>query len=210
MSRYDESWPAFLGLLDSNPKLASAEFTRFCLRLLEQRPPRVLSGMSADDRHDTIQDILLHCLDKDFRILRLYVDRGSPFSKWLMTVAWNVAMTRIRKTTSENSKFLSDSPINEGSDSIEHPDRRQEPTVEEREALQITEGCLSKLGESCQRLVRLAAEEFLPREIAELLKLPAAKAKKISDDLRFCRKKLLDCVVQHGVRLDFLLAAGKD
>ena len=56
----DESWPPFMGLLQTDPKQAFELFSTVAYATLQDRPPRNLAPLQKDKQEDIIQEILLH------------------------------------------------------------------------------------------------------------------------------------------------------
>jgi RNA polymerase sigma factor (sigma-70 family) len=190
-----------LDLLDKSPDEAFREFYSFAQRLLKVKPPRTLQGLSDAAAHDAIQEIILHCVEDDFRVLRKYRDRGRPFSAWFYMLAHNKSLDILRKKNREDSILSGPADSTDsGSGHIRpNPDISPEQRTRLRSAIDIVRKCMSMLGEYCRLLLQLAADEYTPREMVLVLGLPRDKAKKISDDLRECRKRLRRLTVEQGI-----------
>ena len=93
-----ETWPVFLNRLEEEPQRAFAEFFSFAQRLLEVCPPGVLTQIPPDNREDVIHDIILHCCQDDFRVLKRYADQGRPFAAWFQLVARNKILDHLRSS----------------------------------------------------------------------------------------------------------------
>jgi len=196
------NWPGFLDDIDVNADRAKDTFYRYVYLLLTTKPPRVMRGVSDDERIDLIHDIYVYCTDNDFAILRQYQDIGNPFAAWFYFVCHNrivnylkrkgkvIAFSDLSPDGSDNEKL---DPINQIQDT-----GRCSPEV--ADLLRKTNSCIRKLDAYCQALLRLAGLENKPQEIANALSQPKSEAKKISDGIRYCRKKLGKLLEQYGLK----------
>jgi RNA polymerase sigma factor (sigma-70 family) len=185
-----DSYPSFLRLLDSDPEGAFQGFYRFTHRVMIVCPPGICRDLDPGAREDLVHDLILHCCSDDFRLLRGYQDRGRPFAAWLQLVARNKVLDEWRKRSRQKSVSLH-------SDDDDRPDLDlpdQGPGADEatdrRKILGMVQKALTSLSDSCRLLIQGAAEGFKPRELVRLLGLPADSNKKVSDDLRDCRRRL--------------------
>ena len=204
----DHSWPSFLNLLDKNPDKAFREFYSFTYKLLKVKPPKGMQGMSEMESEDLIHEIVLHCVTDDFKVLHQYLDRGKPFAAWLYVLAHNMCLDYLRKRKRDIVPVSEDRhPYNPNLNrSRAELDSTPEKRARLKGVIDTVGRCISKLGEYCQLLLQLAADEYSPREIVQVLRLPADENKKISDDLRGCRKRLKKLFAEEGVDLLSLLS----
>jgi len=198
----EATWPPFLDLLDRDPDRAFRGFYSFAWRLLKVSPPKIMSSLPESDADDLIREILLHCVVDNFRILRRYTDRGKPFAAWLYIVAHNKCLDYLRRKKYSRDYIESEKesagPIHSGSPEISlDPDRK----MQLKGLIEIVRKCMATLSRKCQILLRLSADEYSPREMTAALGLPANMNKKVSDDLRECRKRLKKVLVREGVDL---------
>jgi RNA polymerase sigma factor (sigma-70 family) len=192
----DDPSPPFLNLLDSDPKRAKEQFGDFAYRLLRVCRPRYFALLSVDQQEDAIQEILLHCIEDDCRVLRCYRPQGRPFAAWFMTVASNKArdLWRARRLDREH-------PIDEVPEAA-----LRDPGPPPRDPLLLKRlmDCMSGMGEKCRVLLTLFLEDFKPAEMAEaagqLLKLEHFSNRQASDDLRYCKGRLAEAAVAVGIR----------
>lgn len=199
----DRCWPTFLTLLDSNPEEAARQFFLYAARLLKASPPRVMRSLTEDDRDDLIQIIVIHCVKNNFKVLREYTDQGKPFAAWFYPIARFRIIDYIRKCGRK--------PVTISADT--HPDgetgRRRPATGnpglsdhgDMKDTLDIVQKCMAGLDHYCRLLLRMAGDELKPSEMLRLLRWPAARAKKVSNDLRYCRRKLKNLVETQGVNI---------
>lgn len=201
MTDYDPYWPPFLDWLDRDPRRAAQEFYAYACGLMESAPPKELRALDATERFDLHHDIVVHCIADNFRVLRTYKNEGRPFAGWFYFVVRNAALDRIRRVARRPQVATGLDPDNARSADCEvaQPDVDADVVMRQRKKLEIVNDCIRKLGEQCQLLLRLAGEEFTPREIVRVLRWPADKANKVSDDLRYCRKKLVKMLTDKGI-----------
>jgi len=184
-----DSWPEFLNLLESDPKGALDGFYRLACNSIGSVPPRPVRGLSKQDFEDFFHDFVGVCCEKRFRKLRKYANRGRPFAGWLYVVAHNYALDWIAKTGRPRE-------VPGDYESEVNPDTGLSTLVDTvREAMRT-------LSEKCRLLLKLAAEEYTPKEMALAMGWSASDNAKASDDLRFCRRKLREVLTQSGVDVD--------
>ena len=201
------SWPAFLNLLSSDPDAAFADFYRFAVGTLVAVPPRLMRSLSNEDREDLTQEIIYHCVKDDFRVLRQYVDKGRPFAVWLYAVAHNFCLDYLRsKGRNPDTTSIHENANGPGLENVltdRHNDGQNRPEL--LELLTIVKKTLELVGEYCRVLLEMAADEFTPREMTLVLGMTPDQNKKVSDDLRYCRKKLKDRLAEKGIDIDSFL-----
>ena len=64
---------------------------------------------------------------------------------------------------------------------------------------------ISRLDEKCRLLLEMAADELSIKEMVRLLRLSPDQNKKVSDDLRYCRKKLKKLLGEGGIDIEAIL-----
>jgi RNA polymerase sigma factor (sigma-70 family) len=198
-----QSWPLFLDLLDENPQKAFSEFYSFARKLLTVKPPRTLQELSKPESEDMIQDIILHCVQDSFRVLRRYQDRGKPFAAWLYILAHNKCLDYLRglKREVETTSGGFEPGSKDHATLCSDPDIDPEVRTRLHSVIELVGTCVSKLGDYCELLLKCAADEYTPSEIVLVLGWPKDKNKKVSDDLRECRKRLRKMLEAQGVDL---------
>lgn len=204
---HNPSWPPFLSLLDCNPDTAFADFYRFAVRTLTTAPPRAMRGLNQDDRQDLIHDIIYHCVKDDFRVLRQYVDKGKPFAAWLYVMAHNLSVDHFRRRERDPDAVS----IHEDSEGasleniLSNQGNNDGKKSELAELIAIVKKTIARIDEYCRLLLEMAADEFTPKEMVAVLRLPPDQNKKVSDDLRYCREKLKRRLMEGGLDIGSLL-----
>lgn len=197
----DEPWPPFLNLLDDNPERAFGAFYSYARSVLKAKPPRPMFDLNDAESEDITQEIILHCVRDDFRVLRRYTDRGRPFAAWLYVLAHNKCLDYLRRRKRDadvmagHTNDFESNPDRFGADPSISPE--QESRL--RAVLRAVNGCMSRLSRYCRLLLELAADEYMPSEMALVLGWPKDMNKKISDDLRECRRRLKKMLANAGV-----------
>jgi len=201
----DLSWPPFLDLLNNDPDTAFADFYRFAVTTLTSTPPRPMRSLNQDDCQDLIHDIIYHCVKDNFRVLRQYAHRRKPFAAWLYAIAHNLCLDRLRSkgyreeaASSNITNLIEILPIRD-----ESVDKR----IGLKELIAIVRKTITQLSQYCRLLLEMAADEFTPKEIVKVLRLPADQNKKVSDDLRECRRKLKKRLGEAGIDIGALIKA---
>jgi RNA polymerase sigma factor (sigma-70 family) len=187
----DSPWPGFLDLLDKDPRSALEGLHTYSWKLFEARPPAILRRLDTADREDRIADLVLGCCQDNFCKLRKYQNIGKPFAAWLSTVLVRQVFDWLRSQRSVEE--LTDAV---GATEDEPPMALSDGIVE------CLNRCLGRLPDKCQKYLTYAAEGMKPREIAALLRLPKGENKSVSDDLRYCMKKLREDLLKEGVLPD--------
>ncbi len=196
-----EPWPSFLNYLDADPMRAGREFCEFALKFFTAINPRFLHSFNSSERSDAKQEICLHCISDDFRVLRQYrlINRG--FGSWFYVIAHNKAMDLLRKS-GRTVKVLESSSKSAGqSAATTEPALNPHGALVSMDRLRVVVSVIRKMDEYCQLLLRMGADELTPIEMTRILRWRLDKAKKISDDLRYCREKLRGLLRQVGVDL---------
>lgn len=199
----DPALPEFISTLDRDQQCAAEQFTRWALRMLAVSPPRKLYAIPEDARLDLIQEIILHCIDNNLRVLRQYRDNGRPFAAWFYFIARNKIVDHLRRQNSVIRTLSSQAVVDKRH--AYNPVKKDETIPEIINTLRITNKCIAQLGQRCRLLLRLASDELLPREMARVLRMSKDKGKKISNDLNYCRRKLAELLKSKGVSLDEIL-----
>jgi hypothetical protein len=200
---FEEQSPEFLDSLDGNPRLAFAEFYRFAVGLLTVNPPAPLRAVPTNDRIDVVHDLVLHCCQDDFRVLRRFDPERARFAVWFCCVARNFVTDRLR---AKSQRPANPSP-QEPDDALRRLRTRDAPAdrrIWAEEVLQAVATALHQLGDVCQILLRGAAQGLRPNELTSLLRWPPEWNKKASDDLRSCRTRLRRALLAAGFDLDDL------
>ena len=198
------AWPDFLDELDTHPQRAAEAFYRFTFRLIQVAPPRVLNQLDQGDRDDLVQDVVVYCIRDDFRVLRTYKDVGKPFAAWLFFMIRNRVLDRLKSRSRKDRTIVrdrsesspeglerSDAEVPRGADSSDR--------ASFTEVLGVVRRLMQSLDEHCRLLLRMAGDELTPREMTRLLGWPPERSKKVSDDLRYCRKKLFSLLAEKGI-----------
>ena len=184
----DTPWPGFLDYIDREPRKALEGLHVFAWKLFETRPPSILRGLDRSDRQDRIADLVYSCARDGFRKLRTYRNAGRPFSGWLTTVLVNQVLDGLRSRR----------PSEELTESLGGPDE-DPPVILSNWLQERLKRCFDRMSERCQLYLACLADGLRPREIAELLQLPPSDNKSISDDLRYCLRRLREMLLQEGV-----------
>ncbi len=193
----DPSWPRFLNDLYRDPQAAMSGFYEIASRQLRHETPRPLRYIPAAMQGDAISDFFLHCFRDDLRVLKLYVNKGRAYAGWLHLVATNYFLDWIRRNLNPRYSFTEFEEAGEGIPRA----RVQSNSQENRELLERVQQAIGKLGENCRLLLELAAEEFEIKEIVTILRYPKEANIKVSNDLRYCRKKLIFELQKLGISL---------
>jgi RNA polymerase sigma factor (sigma-70 family) len=201
------SWPAFLDLLDSDADHAFEQFYRLAIEALTTIPPRPMRGLSGEDRQDLMHDVIYHCVADGFRVLRQYRDRGKPFVAWLYAIAHNKALDYIRSRRFRTQTVsIHEDPDGRGLENVlADPSSSSGTRIELADLLDAVRAAMKQMGRYCRVLLEMAADEFTPREMVIVLRLPADQNKKVSDDLRYCREKLRKRLAATGIDIGALV-----
>lgn len=186
-------YPEFLRSLDSDPDGSKSRFYAFARAVYTTKPPRILLSLPDDEREDVFQDLCVKCLQDDCKVLRSYVDRSIPFSALLLLMMHRFAINKIRARIDAISLVSGDivaEPID--------PDWAR--------TMQGVEKCLGVMTEVDRVILRLLAEQYTPKEIADEL-AGAVKNRKASiyEQIDTARRRLAKCVEGQGISLDDIL-----
>jgi RNA polymerase sigma factor (sigma-70 family) len=182
--------PPFLALLDSDPPRAWREFYDFAWRYLRAKKPYRFNDLDPPTCENLISETLLTCGANNFEALRRYVPQGLPFGVYLARIANNKAIDLIRRRIVEENLVRSEPDRAVGS-----PER----DYRYRALLEVVEECMLELRPECRILLRAAAEEFKPREIARIIGVPYADNKQVADRLAACREALKRQLRKRGI-----------
>lgn len=154
--------------------------------------PQFLRYFHPQEQEDIKQEICLHFIDNNLRVLRQYQPMDRDFGAWFYVTAHNKVRDILRKgkrqvSTSELTNDEREVPKSGSLTESAHPDSVHDV----RGLLQTVNRLIKSMDKYCQLLIRMSGNEFKPAEMARILRWPKAKAKKISDDLSYCREKLL-------------------
>lgn len=198
-----DSYPFFLGLLDTDPEEAAACFHEFVWKVLRSNPPPRFRGLPRQDQEDIIADLVYHWIDDDFRVLRNYKDKGRPFAGYVAVAANNRALDRWRRFQGEKRAGpIHDDREDTGAEILDLPAPGPDPGVEVEsvQLLQMVASCMGNLSERCQLLLQGAGDGLKPKDLAVLLGWPVDWNKKAHDALRECRRSLQRCLEKnHGL-----------
>ena len=202
----DNTWPQFLDQLHADPESAAKNLYNYTIGYLRECPPRIYASIPEDHRPDLAHDVVVHCIKDDFRVLRQYVNRGKPFAAWFYFIVRNTIMDALRKA-GRNPETVDLQPDDVGAKHRANPGPSSsdvEKQAEFREMLDAVYECMKEIDDYCRLLLRMAADEYLPREMVRVLRWSADKAKKVSNDLGYCRKKLEALLIERDISIDFL------
>jgi DNA-directed RNA polymerase specialized sigma24 family protein len=196
----DPSWPKFMDLLDSDPEAAITLFGHYVLDRLAANPPRIINTYDPCDHPGLINEVYLHCIKDDFRVLRRYMNQGKLFEAWLHSTAHHKIFDMARKDglIGERKLVYVDPLESDKTDGMrQHEGEGLSDSL--RDLLQKVKDTMAKLDEYCQLLLRMAADGYKIREMVVTLGLPPGEGKKLSDRLRYCRKKLKKLLIRDGI-----------
>ena len=188
------AWPPFLDLLDTDTQAAWEGFYRFAMGLLQTKPPPIVASMHSEERERFLQEFLNVMIRNNFARLRKYADTGHSFAAWLYRAVKNAAVDWFRQQQRDPDPESTGTVQTDQADPVDS-NRRTEMIS----TLDVTIKAMRRLGEYCQMLLEMAADEMTPIDILLLLGLPADQNKKISDDIRQCRRKLKQILGDDGV-----------
>lgn len=152
--------------------------------------------MDEVNRQDAVEEVIIHCVADDCRVLKACKESGAGFTGWFYRVAKNKTLDFIR---SKRFRPTADDELEKVANLSGGMPATQEKAHEQMKIVEIVWKRLSELGEKCQMLIRLAAEEYSPQEMTMALGLPDTANRKVSDDLRYCRKKLKELLAKDGI-----------
>jgi DNA-directed RNA polymerase specialized sigma24 family protein len=203
----DSMWPNFLNKLDSNPDTAFREFYKLAYYVYNTTPPIPLRNLPSEESEELKDDIIYHCVKDNFRVLRLYQSKGKPFAAWFYTLASNKCRDYLRKKGRQPETVPIDSnPDNLSlADILHNKNENSEYKIDFADFISITKKAISQLEEYCKLLLEMAADEFTPKEMVLVLRLPKDQNKKVSDDLRECRRRLTNLLAQDGYDIKSLI-----
>lgn len=197
----DQSWPAFLDRLDTDPRTAFRDFYSFAWRLLKSHPPAAMRSLLPADREEMISEVILHCWQNDCRVLRTYRDRHIPFSHWFLMVARRKTLDHIRarERRGATDPDRPHAPMPGEPGPLIDPAPLADEHAIARQNLESAQRCIMRMGRNCQLLLQGSALGLRPREMTQLLGWPRDWGKKVSDSLRYCRGKLRELLQREGV-----------
>lgn len=94
---FNDSFPRFLELLETDPGTAVSEFAGMARRWLVAHPSPSMQAVSASERDNVVEETIERCLRKEAEPLRNYADHGVPFGDWLSRVAEDTCAKRTRR-----------------------------------------------------------------------------------------------------------------
>ena len=163
----------------------------FLVKLLESRTPTILRSQSHEWRQDFYHDLLIHCCDDNFARLRRYQDRKRAFRGWLLTVAVNFAIEKLKRP----KETLVEDPEIFGRG---EPDNLRDVFKDQK-----VRDCLDAIGDPCAALLLAwAVNEMSLDELRILLGYSPGNAseKKAWDQIhKKCKPKLVKCLKKKGI-----------
>lgn len=196
----NDPWPSFFDFIDSNPRKSGDAFCAEALKYMDQCQPYFLRMFPPEEWSDVKHEICLHFIDNNLRVLRKYRRSEKGFGAWFYVTAYNRArdVLRQRKRNSRASEWSGRAQADDppGGETVVIP---VSPSQEARGELSKVLQVIKSMDQYCQLLLRFGAQEFKPQEIARALSWPVHKAKKISDDLSYCREKLVRLLNDGGI-----------
>jgi len=200
--------PEFLSLLSCDPNRAFAEFYVFAKKVLQTAPPPVLGAFPAADQEFEINGVIYFCVENDFQILRKYTDQGNSFASWFYRVAYRWLLSRLRRRNNINDKLIPLETDSEGlnlESVLPDPKHGADTQLEFNNLRAIVQEAIAQMDDDCQNLLGMAAKQMKPKEMAQIRKCPGETNKSISDNLRYCRKKLERILLASGLNIHELL-----
>ena len=183
----------------SDPERRMADLEHYAHEFFRLCNPRLMQRLPPEDQRDLQRDIILHFIADNFRVLRQFRQTGANFDAWFCTVCLN-QMKDFLKKRNRYRQVVFDDP--DGAAQLAAHDRTQqnpeEATHRRRLVAEVSRG-IGLLDRYCRLLIRLGGEEFKPREIVRVLRWPQEKAKKVSDDLAYCKEKLRKLLAERGI-----------
>lgn len=206
MASGNPNWPEFLDWLDSDPQPAMSALYARIGRFLEVCPPREVRSLSGEDRADLKQTVLLQLVEDDFRVLRGYKDIGRPFDGWLYFVIRSRAYDMIRGKTPTLGDATGDNAKGQSPAISDHSKRDllASDELESAEVIDLVNRCIAEFDSYGQLLLKLGAEEYTPQEMVVVLRrlgFSDLDNVKVSNDLRYRRRKLTQMLEEHGVQI---------
>lgn len=182
---------------DSDPERRMAAFEAYARWFFRENPLWLTRHLTADEWADLQRSIILHCVTDNFRALKQFRSAGGNFDAWFCTVCMNQIRDHLKSRNRYREVIqLLPEPAGE-SDAVSGHD--PEETARLRRLTGEVNRGIAELDRYCRVLVRLAGEEFRPREMVRVLRWPPAKAKKVSDDLKYCKEKLRKWLAERGI-----------
>lgn len=199
MSRHPAS-PWFADGSDSDPQRRMVDVERFAQEFFRSNTLSLMRRLSPEESEDLKREIVLHCIDDHFRVLKQFRQTGANFDAWFCTVCLNKAKDFLKSRTRYQQMVTHDLSadqltLNRPKDGAPSP----EDAAHLRQIVEAVNRGIESLDRYCRLLVRMDGEEFKPREMVRVLRWPLSKAKKISDDLAYCKEKLRILLAQQGI-----------
>jgi len=194
---------SFLLKLQTDREEAFAGFYAFAVRFLLYYPPAEIQNIDKDNKMDLIHDIVYHCVKDDFRVLKQYVKRANTnFAAWFYVTARNKCRDILK---SKEYKYNGISYDNDCNDNVirklKSSNMSPEEEAELNEIIDLVETKISEMDEKCRKLLSLSAYGLKPIDIVAILRQPRSNNKKLSDEIRYCRKKLIDKLQEENVNI---------
>jgi RNA polymerase sigma factor (sigma-70 family) len=195
-----QTWPDFLNWLDSDREKATGAFYEFVKHLINSAPPHSIRSLSEADREEFIQQFTLDVAENNFRMLHMYENRQQPFAAWLAVVMHRKCLDYLRSKGREKA-FYEELSQRELEHKKDYSDESEFNKTAYPEVIRTIKRQMKELPEQCRLLLELAADEFTPREMTQALGLPPSQNKVISDQLRYCRKRLKQLLANAGIHI---------
>lgn len=198
--RGQPSIPWFADGDDSDRERRMDDFARYARDFFSACPLSLMRGLSNDELADLQQSIIMHCVDNDLRILKQFRRTGANFDAWFCTVCLNKTRDYL-KSRGRYRQVIASDPSGDNVILEDHPDPKTSPEQRAHvsQVAEQVDACIRQLDQYCRLLIRMEGDEFKPREMVRVLRWPAAKAKKVSDDLAYCLVKLRKLLAQRGI-----------
>ena len=151
--------------------------------------------MGKNQKEDIIEEIIVHCIDDNCKVLKKYKPQGGSFTGWFFRVSKNKIFDFLRRPENKYIKVeFEDYMLDEN---VQNDDNQND-------LVDIVWSSIKNLKEKCQILLKLAADEYTPLEMTVILGIEKNFNQKVADDLRYCRKKLKELLIIEGVSMSEL------
>jgi len=203
--------PYFFSILDIDREKAFKEFYLHVEPILRFNPPRQIYILAPEEREDCLQEVFIHFWKEGCSVLKKYLKKVEEtgkeinFNGWFYITARNKIISYIRELNRLPDMFsLGDDSEGDGlPDKLTGRNNGTEKKMDLEKLIRIVGEIIIEMRIRCQMLLSMAASGLKPRDIASIL--AEDDNKKISNDLRYCRKKLKNLIHNRGVRLsDYL------
>ena len=185
---------------DSDRQRRMTDFQHYAQQFFRKCAPSAMRRLSPDDLADVQQEIILHCICNDFRVLKQFRNTGSTFDAWFCVVSLNTTLDFMKRRGRYQDTIVAD-PTPDGALVMNHPASSGNPEKEfERGRMaELLNQCIGSLDQYCRVLVRLYGDQFKPHEIVRVLRWPESKATKVANDYKYCKEKLRKLLAKRGI-----------